>query len=482
MVPMRLLPFRAICVLGMNDGDYPRRDPGAGLNQLTAELGTRRRRAGDRSLRDDDRFLFLQLFAAAADVFYLSYLGADPRDGSTREPSVLVSELLAATAAYHAIPGEVVQDLVLRHPLQPFSPTAFGSDDTRHYSYREHWHPAAGRLLGARTTLAPWMDAAAALAPPVEVETELSLDALRRFLMAPAEQFLRQRLGLRLAELDAVGEDVEPLQAPGRGLERSQLQRAVFNALLAGGDADAMHPALRARGLLPTGPLGRRALAEVLAEVRPYAQRFVQWRGEAQSQALPLEVEIDGVRLHGNLADAWPQGIARLRFGERNGPSIIRNGLDWLLASAAGNTLPLVEFHEDKEQGVGPHHRPLLDPTQARDALRVLLGLRSDGLRRPLPFAPRSGWKFYSANTFDGGVKEASKQWHGGDRQWAEGGAPAYEVALRARDPFANRDALREFVVVTTAVFAAVASGISIPRVLDEAAIARVSLVEDDDE
>jgi exodeoxyribonuclease V gamma subunit len=57
------------------------------LNRLTAELGTDKRRHGDRSTRDDDRYLFLQLFSAAQDVFYLSWLGADPRDGSTREPS-----------------------------------------------------------------------------------------------------------------------------------------------------------------------------------------------------------------------------------------------------------------------------------------------------------------------------------------------------------------------------------------------------------
>ena len=72
MVPMRLLPFRAICLLGMNDGEFPRRDPAAGLNRLTRELGSDQRRRGDRSTRDDDRYLFLQLFSAAQDVFYLS--------------------------------------------------------------------------------------------------------------------------------------------------------------------------------------------------------------------------------------------------------------------------------------------------------------------------------------------------------------------------------------------------------------------------
>ncbi|RBH05348.1 exodeoxyribonuclease V subunit gamma, partial [Xanthomonas oryzae pv. oryzae] len=113
MVPMRLLPFRVICLLGMNDGDFPRRDPAAGLNRLTAELGTDRRRHGDRSTREEDRFLFLQLFASAQEVFYLSYLGADARDGSVREPSVLVSELLSSAAHYHAA-SNALDTLVVR--------------------------------------------------------------------------------------------------------------------------------------------------------------------------------------------------------------------------------------------------------------------------------------------------------------------------------------------------------------------------------
>ncbi|RZA21792.1 MAG: exodeoxyribonuclease V subunit gamma, partial [Lysobacteraceae bacterium] len=192
MVPMRLLPFRVICLLGMNDGDFPRRDPAAGLNRLTAELGTEQRRHGDRSTRDDDRYLFLQLFSAAQDAFHVSWLGADPRDGSAREPSALVGELLAAAGAYHAEPEQAARDLVLRHPLQPFSPAAFGADDARLFSYRERWYPAAGSLSGARDALAPWMPAAHALAAPADIEHELSLETLRRFLVAPAEALAQE--------------------------------------------------------------------------------------------------------------------------------------------------------------------------------------------------------------------------------------------------------------------------------------------------
>ncbi len=359
MVPMRLLPFRVICLLGMNDGDFPRRDPAAGLNRLTAELGTDRRRHGDRSTRDDDRYLFLQLFASVQDVLYVSWLGADPRDGSTREPSALVAELLSAAADYHLAADEaertrrkqnVADALVLRHPLQPFSPAAFGGGeaaDPRRFSYRDHWHAAAGRLSGARNALAPWMEAAHALAPPAGVEEELSLDALRRFLQAPAEQFLRQRLGLRLAEVDEAGDDIEPLQAPARGRERSALQRAVFDALLDGADAAAMYAPLRARGLLPSGPPGRRALAEVLGEVRPYALAFGAWRDGVPAQSfLPPPVSIDGVNLHGRLVDALAAGLrprARRRaerdVGDPQWPGLaVRRAAGWTCPSSSSTT------------------------------------------------------------------------------------------------------------------------------------------------
>ena len=463
MVPMRLLPFRAICLLGMNDGDFPRRDPAAGLNRLTAELGSDRRRRGDRSTRDDDRYLFLQLFTAAQDVLYLSWLGMDPRDGSAREPSALVSELLAAAAAYHGDPDTAARQLVLRHPLQPFSPAAFGSEDVRLFSYRGHWHPAAGRLSGTRGVLAPWMARAQSLAPAGDVDAELPLDALRRFLLAPAEQFLRQRLGLRLAETEEANEDIEPLQLPAGGLQRMQLQRAVFDALLDGRDAAAMRPALRARGLLPSGPLGQRALERVLHEVSPYAGAYCEWRGAGAPTSRLLEVVVDGVRVHGRIDGLHANGIARLRFGKPNGPSSIRNGLDWLLASAAGVELPFVEFHEDVDTGIGPHRRPPLSRESAIDALHALVALRHDGLRRPLPFAPYSAWELFVAPDAERGLRNAASRWRGGDKQWAEGDSAALQLAFRGRDPFADAAAREEFIELAFVVFGAVTAGEALP-------------------
>ena len=477
MVPMRLLPFRVICLLGMNDGEFPRRDPSTGLNRLTAELGTDQRRRGDRSTRDDDRFLFLQLFASAQDAFCVSWLGADPRDGSAREPSVLVTELLAAAAAQHVDAEAARKELVLHHPLQPFSPGAFGAvdedgaPDPRVFSYRGHWHPAAGRLSGARSALAPWIDATTALPPLADMESDVSLDALRRFLLDPAGRFLRQRLQLTLPEPEQAGEDIEPMQAPERGLLRARLQRVVFDRLLDGDAVDAMHAPLRARGLLPSGPPGRRALGEIVAEVAPYADAFARWRGDATAESLPLEIDIDGTRLHGRIGDVYAGRIARLRFGAPNGPSTLRNGLDWLLARAAGVDVPFVEFHETKDAGIGPHQRPVLSREAAIEALRALLALRDEGLRRPLPFAPYSAWELFERRDDPArGLEAAARKWRGsGNGGWAEGEGEALQLALRGRDPFADAAALHEFARIAGIVFGAVGHGMPAPIDLGDA-------------
>lgn len=457
MVPMRLLPFRVICLLGMNDGDFPRRDPAAGLNQLTAELGTDKRRYGDRSTREDDRFLFLQLFASAQDVFYVSYLGADARDGSVREPSVLVSELVQAAADYHADPKLAAKAMTVHHALQPFAPAAFGAQgDPRRFSYRAQWLPAAGHIGGTRAPLAPWFNAP--LAMRALDAHALSLDALRRFFTAPAEQFLRQRLDLRLADAADIGHDVEPLLMPGRGLEKALLQQHVFDALLAGED-DGLYERLRARALLPSGPLGRRQLTELVASLRPYAEAFADWRGDGARGTQRVEVDLEGMRLHGRLDGLYPQGLAHVRLGAINGPAAIRHGLDWLVASAAGLALPLVRFHETKDAGVGPFVREPLAPAQARAALQRLLALRTDGLQAPLPFGPYSGWEYFSADDADKGAKAATTRWRGGDRQWGEGTGDAYRLALRGRDPFADPALFRQFAETSFAVFSAVERG-----------------------
>ncbi|MGB3393184.1 MAG: exodeoxyribonuclease V subunit gamma [Stenotrophomonas sp.] len=467
MVPMRLLPFRVICVLGLNDGDFPRRDPAAGLSKLTAELGSTRRRHGDRSNREDDRFLFLQLLASAQEVFYLSYLGADARDGSAREPSVLVSELLDAAAACHDHPAAARKVMTVQHPLQPFAPAAFGGDgEPRRFSYQRQWHPAAGAVGGQRQRLPAWIEGGlTAPLPEALQEKTLSLDALRRFLADPAGQFLEHRLGLRLAgEIDA-SDDIEPLLLPEKGREHSSLQQYLLGALLQGDEAN-LYERLRARALLPSGALGRQQFQQLLGQVRPCAQSYARWHDGTALHSQRHAVEIDGITVHGRIAQIHPQGLPRLAAGAPGVAWVLRSGLDWLLANAAGAPLPLVQFFDDGHGGHGPHTLPALPVEQALAALKALLHLRLQGLQAPLAFAPYSGWAIYNAEP-EKREKAGRDKWNGSERSWGERNGEAARLALRGSDPFASAATTNSFIHNSLLIFTALREGRVLPEMED---------------
>lgn len=469
MVPMRLIPFRVICLLGMDDGAVPRRDPVGLLNRLASALDTPERRRGDRSLRDDDRFLFLQLLASAGDVFYLSYIGADPRDGSVREPSVLVSELLDVAARYHQQAQDSAQpdprkQLVVHHPLQPFAAQAFGAaahdeatPEPRRFSYRSQWHPGAVATIGARAPLGPWLST---LLPALASVDGVSLDALRSFLRDPAQAFLRQRMDLRLPNETHAIDDIEPLVLPGPGLQLQRLQHAVFAACVEG-DLQDVHDRLRARALLPSGPLGHAQLEALLEDVRPYADAFLCWRSDADAkpQTRGFELALGGVRLYGRLDNLYREGLARCRFTTLHGSAQIADGLDWLVSSASGDARPLVQFAQI-DGSVGAHVRAPIVADHACAALRSLIALRAHGLREPLPFLPRAGWLWYEAqaNGKDG-WSNAETQWHGSDRVWGEATTLSARLALRGRDPFVDPLLGEEFRHIARIVFDAVVHG-----------------------
>ena len=74
-MPMRAIPFRTVCLLGLNDGDYPRQ-----TLDMSYDLIQRFPRCGDRSRRDDDRYLFLEALESARECLHLSYVGRSVHD------------------------------------------------------------------------------------------------------------------------------------------------------------------------------------------------------------------------------------------------------------------------------------------------------------------------------------------------------------------------------------------------------------------
>ena len=437
MVPMRLIPFRVICLLGMNDGDYPRRDPVGGLNRLSAALGTSARRVGDRSIRDDDRGLFLQLFAAASDCFYVSYLGADPRSGEILPPSVVVAELLDVAARYFRNGDDALKNFIVRHPLQPFSPEAFGRGDARRISYRGAWRPAAEIRDDARAPLPPFF-ATLSADDRATTDSAITLDALYRGLANPAKLFLRQRLGLRLGEIDERLPEVEPFDGSD-GLRRHALAQRVFSELAASAaalDREALRRRLLAEGLIAPGAAGAQ---EIAGFVDALALSAPQWRAWSQGAAAtrPFELTLGTHTLTGTLESIFPAGPLQLRAGKPHGRNQLRLGIEALVWSALGESRPLHRLISEQ----GPRQFSPLPPDQAERALSTLIDALLQAQQQPLPFMPKTGFAYAQARRADKGEERA---WQAALEHWSnrdgfgEGQDAWVRLALRGNNPFAD--------------------------------------------
>jgi exodeoxyribonuclease V gamma subunit len=425
MVPMRAIPFRVVCLLGLNDTDFPRRQQPPGF-----DLIARHPRPGDRSRRLDDRYLFLEALLSARDVFYVSYLGNDVRDNSPREPSVVVSELMAYVDGSWRLPGSKMPSdrLVRRHPLQPFSLRLFDGRHPDLFSYDSRWCRAAPNLRAS----GPRPFAAQPLPVPADREPVVDISDLVRFFSHPARWFLQQRLGIQLMADQGPPPDAEPLDIAG--LERYGARDTLVAEMLEGHRIEEVRRKLRARGQLPHAAPGEAAWEEMLEGMDLVVQRV---QDAARQPVAPLELDlvVGDVILRGWLGGLTESG----RMAFRPAALKARDGLQlWLqhlaLCAATAGTRPATSLHiaADRVLRLAPVANPL-------EILQELLVLWRAGHSAPLPFFPETSRAYVEAWNRSGNPDKAlaacRRVWR--DDYNARGDAfdPAVQLAWRGQDP-----------------------------------------------
>jgi exodeoxyribonuclease V gamma subunit len=312
LVPMRSIPFKVVCLIGMNDGVFPGASPLLGFDRL-AEAG---QRPGDRSRRDDDRYMFLEALLCARDRLLVSYVGRGIHDNRVLPPSVLVGELIDTIAAGFALPGEpedsaplehraaIERRLCTLHRLHAFSPRYFQTDAEP--GARPLFSYAARDCEGARALAGPRSDPALLDGPLTETAPldELTLDELVNWVTLPLRTLAQRQLGLHLGNDSATIDDREPVDFDG--LTRWQLGSDLLEFALAGEDDGALLRIARARGDVPLGTPGELDCSAMLPEVRALADAVLRIRGGARLAPLPIALDVDGVRITGTLRELWP--------------------------------------------------------------------------------------------------------------------------------------------------------------------------------
>lgn len=409
MVPMRAVPFRVVCLVGMDDTAFPRRDVRLDFDRIAADP-----RTGDRTRRDEDRYLVLEAILSARDRLILTYAGSNIQTNEATPPSVVVSELLERLDEALAVPsGEVRDRLVVEHPLAPFSPRYFDpARDPRLFSF------ARELVDGAARTLQPPSEALPFLSRPLPalVEDEVDLDDLVAFFQNPAKALLRRRLGLSLWSDERTFEDREPIELGG--LDKWKVTDPLVQRWLDARAADAdradatpelddaeLLSRMRATGELPLGAPGEVAFDEA----REKAAAFIAAATPVvTAPPLPIEVDVEvaGVRIRGAVPDVVATArdehgaprdlrVTHLRYSRLKAKHMLTLWVRLLVLAAQRPDVEGGRLVASDAVGV------LRVPADPRGVLSELLARYRGGLRAPLPFQPEPSLAYARATRDD---------------------------------------------------------------------------------
>ena len=425
MLPMRSIPFRVVCLIGLDDGAYPRQTAVPGFDLMREHP-----RPGDRSRRLDDRYLFLEALLSAREKLCISYTGQSIQDNSARPPSVLVSELLDAIDQGFEIPGtkDIRDAIVVNHRLQAFNPEYFRGGGPRSYSAENAAAAsAAGSGPGAKR---PFI--ASPLPEPLPAWRTVDVHTLCRFFANPARALLTRRLGIRLDEAGALLADVEPMSI--EGLERYELGERLAMRCIEGLEAVEMMPAARALGSLPPGTPGECWFHELCEGAVGFAARLRPYlRGEPLG-AIDLDRTLGPFRLTGRLQLGLPAGLVLYRYADVRAKDLLRAWIHHLaLGAGAGERYPgrCIVLGKDRGCALGPVE-------DGERLLTELLEIYWKGLTVPLPFFPETA-RVYITSLLKGKAEEdaltaASRTW-ASDRGYSEGQDPYFRFCFDGADP-----------------------------------------------
>ena len=376
MVPMRSVPHRVVCLVGLDDGVFPRVSTVDGDDVLA-----RRPRTGERDLRSEDRQLFLDAITAATDRLVITYTGRGEHTGAERPPAVPLGELLDALDRTAAAP---VRDHVLtQHPLQPFDEDNFVAGRLRAGGAFTFDRFALAGASTAREDREPVGVLVPSPLPPADALGDVSLADLHDFLAHPVRGFFRR---LRIAKPYDADEVKDAIPITLDALEKWGVGDRIVSNVMAGADPQAAMLAEQLSGTLPPLNLGVGVLSDIVKNAKPLVEAAQALRRGPQRT---LDVDIDlggGRRLSGTVGDVWGNNVVSVSFSNLGAKHRLAG---WLDALALGAGLPdenwlvhRIGKHRSggQLQQVGP-----LAQHEAQEWLRDLVALYDAGQREPLP-------------------------------------------------------------------------------------------------
>ncbi|MDT5214196.1 MAG: exodeoxyribonuclease gamma subunit [Mycobacterium sp.] len=407
MVPMRSVPHRVVCLVGLDDGVFPRQGITDGDDVLARNPMT-----GERDRRSEDRQLLLDAVGAATEKLVITYTGANAHSGQSRPPAVPLAELLDALDA--TTPKSVRQRIVVHHPLQPFDirnviPGELVPDVP--FTFDETVLKAAQASTRERSEQPKFISGPL----PEQPHEDVALTDLIGFFKDPVKGFFRALEYTLPWDVDGVQDEIS---VDIDALEQWAVGDRMLGDMLRGMTPDDARQAEWRRGTLPPGQLGWRKAGELREQSTLLAATALGYR-KADSDAYDVDIDLGaGRRLTGTVSPVFGDRLVSVTYSKLDGKHLLAS---WI------PLLALFAHHPDRDwsaisigrprRGGTPLEKGLGRPqAPAVDLLRDLVAIYDAGRREPLPLPIKTSYAWASAR-HEGGdpEREASFKWKSGN-------------------------------------------------------------------
>lgn len=406
MMPMRSVPFRVVCILGLNMDSFPASDHHPSFDIISSAP-----RPGDRIRRMDDRQLFLEALLSARDVFYISYVGRNIANNAELKPSVVVTELLESLDTYFLF-GEAPEDqekpsatILKKHRLHGFYPEYFFKNDELPASYSS-FHAEGARTFAnsIKTTLSEFADSDTF---DIQNESVVSLEDFIRYFEDPSSYFLKNRAGIFPDRLEVDPGDIEPfsiegLEQYGIGTELvyGGLQKRDTGYLSSNEYINNITDIYTARGILPAGSIGRAALTRLIGDIIQPLNALIE--EDTREHSINIRLTIDNTTIQGEIpALIGSNGVVFFRMAKFKGRYLVKPWILYLLLNLTdaypvsirylckdkkkqSYTWHIISGSENDEKNFDPH----AGENENRKIIEYLIRLYNGRMEKPIPFFP----------------------------------------------------------------------------------------------
>ena len=387
MVPMRSVPHRVVCLVGLDDTVFPRLGTPDGDDILAREPMT-----GERDVRSEDRQLLLDAIGAATENLVITYTGANEYTGKHRPPAVPLMELLDALDA--TVGSDTRATVVTRHPLQPFdiknvTPGELGVPD-QPFTFDPTVLDAARAMAEDRPEQPDFFSSPI----PVATGEDVGLAELLSFFKNPIRGFFTELQFSLPRDYEGVA-DAMPVEVGN--LDKWTVGDRMLTDILAGMDPQQARQAEWRRGLLPPGWLGCHTVNELRDDATQLALAAAHFRA-GDPAAYDVDIGLGNRRrVTGTVPQIFADRLVGLTFSKLGAPHVLSAWIQLVALAAAipGRNWTAVCIGRGNDQGLA--QRLFRSPEDPVTVLRELVAIYDTGRGEPIPLPIKTSYAWAAA-------------------------------------------------------------------------------------